>query len=59
MHETPNGNSEKNQSSRWDWSRLPSAIQMDALTTELLEAMVSKGKMWAFDWNHIMLLHRQ
>ena len=49
----------KNPSPRWDLNPRPSVIQSDALTTELLETMVSKGQFMDLDWNRITRLHSQ
>ena len=37
----------------------PKTLRDLALTTELLETMVSKGKLVGLDWNRIMRLHSQ
>ena len=34
-------------------------LVLDALTTELLETMVSKGQFVGLDWNRIARLHSQ
>ena len=37
----------------------PTTLRDLALTTELLETMVSKGQFVGLDWNRIMRLHSQ
>ena len=49
----------KNRSPRWDLNPQPSVIYADALTTELLEAVASKGEMWVFDTSCITQLQSE
>ena len=49
----------KNRSPRWDLNPQPSVIYADALTTELLETVASKGEMWVFDSSCITQLHSE